>query len=569
MKFNPQLILLYLALLAPSFSSFAALGEPTLSDKWNRNLRGAQIILIDWEGQIANPAPTLKLSPPPEARFPVTAEIRANSGRIYFNQPSRVDPLGPTKTLTFTSASQVLSFRVAIFPDHDFASENYLLTINSRDADGQTNQLQIPIQVHDHDRERPPEFNLIVDKSRDTTAFFVDPAKLAIAQQSARDWAYFIADMIFDHVAQLAETSFIWAADGSNTGTRIRNAQAYEGYLLYIYGVHGPNLISGGQGSWDGGLQSRNGVSLNIRRSGTYQAHTLGNYNTRGWFLTTSDNDWLATGNLQHETNDLYSIAHHEIGHSLFFDGSHPLFAAAKAKGSIDDPPVVAYFGAPITMNNVNHFVAQVDPESGFGAFGNEYNSLMPARRWLITKLDLLCAQATGYELRPTSAFDPLRITTSTNLKATLNEPFSTNLTATGGVPSYSWTVNDGTLPLGLMLNSFTGQLSGAPSQSGDFQFNIRLEDSSQTGTPVTNTFHLNITAALKFQITPTASSLQLQLSGPPGSSAEILESTNLTDWTPFRSNQTLPFEESINPKSQSYFRAVLHPALPTPADLL
>jgi hypothetical protein len=42
-----------------------------------------------------------------------------------------------------------------------------------------------------------------------------------------------------------------------------------------------------------------------------------------------------------------------------------------------------------------------------FGAFGNEYHGQMPGGRWLITKLDLLYAQAIGYELRGTSAFKP------------------------------------------------------------------------------------------------------------------------------------------------------------------
>ncbi len=32
----------------------------------------------------------------------------------------------------------------------------------------------------------------------------------------------------------------------------------------------------------------------------------------------------------------------------------------------------------------------------------------IPRKRWLITKLDLLCAQEVGYALRPSSAFTPL-----------------------------------------------------------------------------------------------------------------------------------------------------------------
>ena len=38
-----------------------------------------------------------------------------------------------------------------------------------------------------------------------------------------------------------------------------------------------------------------------------------------------------------------------------------------------------------------------VDPASRRGAFGHEYHGEMPHGRWLITKLDLLCARAVGF----------------------------------------------------------------------------------------------------------------------------------------------------------------------------
>ena len=38
----------------------------------------------------------------------------------------------------------------------------------------------------------------------------------------------------------------------------------------------------------------------------------------------------------------------------------------------------------------------------------HEYYGSIPRKRWIITKLDLLCAQEVGYVLRSSSAFAPL-----------------------------------------------------------------------------------------------------------------------------------------------------------------
>lgn len=55
----------------------------------------------------------------------------------------------------------------------------------------------------------------------------------------------------------------------------------------------------------------------------------------------------------------------------------------------------------------------------------------------------------------------------------------TTNLTASGGTPPYTWAISSGTLPAGLTLNTSTGAISGTPTNSGTFNFQVKVTDSS------------------------------------------------------------------------------------------
>jgi hypothetical protein len=74
---------------------------------------------------------------------------------------------------------------------------------------------------------------------------------------------------------------------------------------------------------------------------------------------------------------------------------------------------------------------------------------------------------------------------------ATFEVPYSAALSATGGIPPYSWSVSRGTLPPGLTLDARSGAISGIPSFStapassskhvtyAPFPLTFRVRDSS------------------------------------------------------------------------------------------
>ncbi len=56
---------------------------------------------------------------------------------------------------------------------------------------------------------------------------------------------------------------------------------------------------------------------------------------------------------------------------------------------------------------------------------------------------------------------------------------YSDQLTVTGGVGPYTWSLSSGTLPAGLTLNPSTGLLSGTPTAAGSSTFTVRIVDAN------------------------------------------------------------------------------------------
>ncbi len=539
-----------------------------IEDGFGREVTARGLTLVDWEGFLANPTIRFFVRPPATAHFPATATLSANGPRLYFDQPGTVGAQGPMKTLTFPDASARVAVFLSIFPDRDSLDEDYVLQVH---LEGWPDTL-MPLHVVDQDRASLPPFNVTVDFTRDVTGFFGDARRRALVTQAAADWAYFIGDMQLLAVPAGAEATYIWDTNAFTTGTFTRNTESYTGFLLYAYGITTPNHRSGGEGSSAGGFQAgAAGGVLPLRRSGGFEAEIHGNYNTLGWLVSTNDDQWWVSGNLGNETNDLYSIAHHEIGHALFFNPVYTRFGAAKTAGGIDDPAVLAYLGRSAAIDAADHFDRIIDPTSLQGVFGYEYFGKFPRKRWLITKCDLLCAQALGYPLRATSALVPLAWLDATLPAAVASIPYIGQLRATGGVPAYNYEIMTGSLPPGLSLDSFTGELSGRPAAAGAYHFTVRVLDSDQRGaTNVLRNLELIVadSSGPRFEVDSLSwrtGIFGFQLLGPSGQRQVVQRSTDLATWLPFLTNATgeprfSGLDLNANDTSPRFYRAVAAP---------
>ncbi|MGH3159031.1 MAG: putative Ig domain-containing protein [Streptosporangiaceae bacterium] len=76
----------------------------------------------------------------------------------------------------------------------------------------------------------------------------------------------------------------------------------------------------------------------------------------------------------------------------------------------------------------------------------------------------------------------PLAVTTNSLPGSEVAEPYSAGLSASGGVPPYTWTVVSG-LPPGLSLNTGTGMVSGMPGSEGGYAITVDVTDSADPAT--------------------------------------------------------------------------------------
>ena len=77
------------------------------------------------------------------------------------------------------------------------------------------------------------------------------------------------------------------------------------------------------------------------------------------------------------------------------------------------------------------------------------------------------------------TAKDKITISPATLPSSTINSAYSQTLTASGGKPPYTWSITTGALPTGLTLNSSSGVISGTPTTTGAFTFNVHVSDSA------------------------------------------------------------------------------------------
>ncbi len=102
---------------------------------------------------------------------------------------------------------------------------------------------------------------------------------------------------------------------------------------------------------------------------------------------------------------------------------------------------------------------------------------------WLLPVLAAFlssCGTAGKVEIvTPPQNLVPLEVTTKGLPQGTVGQPYSAQLTATGGATPYTWSAPFGELPPGLTLNPTTGLVSGTPTQAQDYSVTVRVADST------------------------------------------------------------------------------------------
>ncbi|MGI5289963.1 Ig domain-containing protein [Nonomuraea polychroma] len=489
----------------------AAHAAPTAQvvDMFGRTVNDYGVKLVDWQGYLANPYVELTVKPPPEVRYPVTVDLRAEgTSRLMMDLPSQLTATGATKTLSFASASEQKTFKLAIHskrgPGPD---ESYTLRLNVRDAGGTTYQQSLPIRVQQDEKTAlQPTLPITFDYRYDTiTGYFNDAAFRTASEEAVKDWFRFFDMQPFDTVAAGAEPNHLPGNDWQNT-INVTNQSAYNGMYVFFRGIQTP--YSTGYPARNGRYSTRGGQQLPgpLHRS-TAMIFEYDEANKQ-LFTSLADEDWYRT-EIQGSVLDVHGLVMHEYGHAVAF---HSDWAGMRSyvQGGGNDPDVVAYQGYAVPLDSSYHIPGEQRYWDRLSGQSGGWTHLFPTRRWMLTKLALLVAENAGWKLnRNLTPFLPPSIVTTSLPAATPGTAYQQTLAAKGGVPFYDWQVTSGSLPAGLSLDRFTGAITGTPTTAGTSTFTVQLRDYDRLSTPVTRTFSLNVGAGpanLARSATPSAS---------------------------------------------------------------
>jgi hypothetical protein len=148
-----------------------------------------------------------------------------------------------------------------------------------------------------------------------------------------------------------------------------------------------------------------------------------------------------------------------------------------------------------LTLGGAGGVIAGTPPQSGLFSFTLQVKD--SAGQSATANLSIQVASA------------PLQIVTSSFPDATVGQAYNAQLSAVGGTTPYTWSVNAGSLPVGISLSS-SGSISGSATINGSFSLTVEVRDANAQTASVSYT--LTVTA-------PATTSCDLYAS-PTGSDA-------------------------------------------------
>ena len=102
----------------------------------------------------------------------------------------------------------------------------------------------------------------------------------------------------------------------------------------------------------------------------------------------------------------------------------------------------------------------------------------------------------------PAPVAEPVAIETAGVPDGRVTVGYSTRLSATGGSGTYVWTIVEGALPSGLVLDSATGSISGTPQAWGAFAFTVGAADATDANNGATVALSVNVARAVEVATT-------------------------------------------------------------------
>ena len=468
-----------------------------VKDVFDRTLNDYQVTLVDWQGHLYNPMVELVLSPPSTASFPLNVTVKAEgTSRLMLDYPSENNSTGATKQITFPNISSIKKIFLEIAPDRAGGYgeiESYTLKFIYGNAT-QT----LPIKVIDQDDNLNPVIPLKFDYRYDNiNALFNNSSIRAATEAAIKDWFYFFDYTTFDQVQISDETISITGNDWQNH-VNVSNNQAYNGYWIFLRSIESPYAT--GYPSTNGKFLKKNGVQLPgpLHRSSALILHINKDATL---FTSLADEDWHLTN--PYDVTDIYGLMMHEFGHAVAFHTYWAGFALYKDGGYQTANDVINYQGIPVPIDDYGHIPAgkkYFDRLSGQQA---GWESKFPVRRWMLHKLTLLIASKAGWPLREIGPFLEPSIITQSLPGGEIHSAYSATIKANGGgIPFYNWTISNGSLPAGLILNSFTGEISGTITSRVDtYNFTVQLEDYDEFSSPVTKQLSIQVENTSETQV--------------------------------------------------------------------
>jgi hypothetical protein len=172
--------------------------------------------------------------------------------------------------------------------------------------------------------------------------------------------------------------------------------------------------------------------------------------------------------------------------------------ASVAAAGGVGPYSFSITSGAPpsgITMNSS-------------GAFSGSSSAVGTASFTVQAKDSSTPAQTVTANLAITIAGN-LAITTTSLPNGVVSDSYSQTLAASGGIPSYTFSITSGTLPAGLTLNGSTGVISGTPSSTGTASFTVQVKDSNSPADTTTASLSITVTGSLAITTTSLPNGVQ------------------------------------------------------------